>query len=307
MAPQNKNSGSSTAQQARERARQIADRQSRKAGGRPVGLIVGIVALVLIIALIIGLVVWQNNKAKIPEAGPVPASANQYGGITVTKDGIPQNTSDVSERSVADLPPAPDTPDTSKTPPGIVSSSDAEKNGKPVQLVIFQDFECVHCADFEKENGAKIKKAVDAGDVTVEYRNLNFLDKATPDQYSSRAANAAYLVAEQVTPDQYLDYAEEIFSHQGSGGLSNEQIAEIANKHGADLTADQLDENTYRPMVNVTAQESLNNGIAGTPTIFIDGSRYEQGDFGKALDDAVKAKKDTGKSPKDSKATESKK
>ena len=102
MVSKNNNAGSSPAD-ARERARQIADRQARRHSGRPLGLILGIVALVLAIVLIIGLVMWQNSKSKIPEAGPVPASANQYGGITVTKDGIPQNTSDVEAVSYTHL------------------------------------------------------------------------------------------------------------------------------------------------------------------------------------------------------------
>ncbi|RKQ34045.1 DsbA family protein [Kocuria tytonis] len=293
MAPKNKSAGSSpasSAADARERARQIADRQSRRSNGRPLGLILGIVALVLVIALIIGLVVWQNHKAKIPDAGPVPASANQYGGITVTRNGIPQHTSDVKERDLATLPEAPEEPDTSKTPLGVVSQDKAASNGKPVQLVVFQDFECVHCADFEKENAETIKKAVDSGKVEVEYRNLNFLDKATPDQYSSRSANAAYLVAEQVNPDQFMEYSQEIFSHQGSGGLSNKQIAEIAGKHGATVSEDDLDENTYRPMVNVDTREAVSNGVAGTPSIFVDGKRFEKGKFPEVLQKAIDAK-----------------
>ncbi|MDO4919275.1 thioredoxin domain-containing protein [Kocuria sp.] len=290
MAPTKKTAGSS-ATDARERARQIADKQSRRSNGRPLGLILGIVALVLVIALIIGLVIWQNSKGKIPDAGPVPASANQYGGITVTKDGIAQNTSDVKERDLATLPEAPDQADTSKTPLGIVDEKKAASNGKPVQLVIFQDFECVHCADFEKENADTIKKAVDAGDVEVEYRNLNFLDRATADQYSSRAANAAYYVAEQVSSDQYMEYAQEVFSHQGTGGLSNQELAEIAGKHGATVTADDLDENTYRPMVNVDTRESVTNGVAGTPTIYVDGKRYGEGSFSDVLKKAIDAKK----------------
>ncbi|WP_112235464.1 thioredoxin domain-containing protein [Kocuria sp. BT304] len=289
MASKNNTSGSSSVD-ARERARQIADRQSRRSNGKPLGLILGVAALVVAIALIIGLVIWQNSKATIPDAGPVPASANQYGGITVTKDGIAQNTSDVKERDLSTLPPAPDEPDTSKTPLGVVDKDKAVGNGKPVQLVIFQDFECVHCADFEKENADALKKAVDAGKVEIEYRNLNFLDKATPDQYSSRSANAAYLVAEQVTPDQYMEYSQEVFSHQGSGGLSNKQLAEIAGKHGATVSEKDLDENTYRPMVNVATRESVTNGVAGTPSIFVDGKRYEKGAFEDMLKQAIDAK-----------------
>ncbi|MGX5671260.1 DsbA family protein [Kocuria rhizophila] len=290
MVSKNNNAGSSPAD-ARERARQIADRQARRHSGRPLGLILGIVALVLAIVLIIGLVMWQNSKSKIPEAGPVPASANQYGGITVTKDGIPQNTSDVEERDLSTLPPAPEEPDTSKTPPGIVDADKAATNGEPVQLVVFQDYECVHCADFEKENAELLKKYVDAGKLDVEYRNLNFLDKATPDQYSSRAANAAYLVAEQVSADQFLEYSQEVFTHQGTGGLSNQELAEIAGKHGASVTAEDIDENTYRPMVDVATRESVTNGVAGTPTMFVDGKRYEEGAFEDMLKKAVDAKK----------------
>lgn len=290
MVSKNNNAGSSAAD-ARERARQIADRQARRHSGRPVGLILGIVALVLAIVLIIGLVMWQNSKSKIPEAGPVPASANQYGGITVTKDGIAQNTSDVEERDLSTLPPAPEEPDTTKTPPGIVDADKAATNGEPVQLVVFQDYECVHCADFEKENAELLKKYVDAGKLEVEYRNLNFLDKATPDQYSSRAANAAYLVAEQVGADQFLEYSQEVFTHQGTGGLSNAELAEIAGKHGASVTAEDIDENTYRPMVDVATRESVTNGVAGTPTMFVDGKRYEEGAFEDMLKKAVDAKK----------------
>ena len=290
MVSKNNNAGSSPAD-ARERARQIADRQARRHSGRPLGLILGIVALVLAIVLIIGLVMWQNSKSKIPEAGPVPASANQYGGITVTKDGIPQNTSDVEERDLSTLPPAPEEPDTTKTPPGIVDADKAATNGEPVQLVVFQDYECVHCADFEKENAELLKKYVDAGKLDVEYRNLNFLDKATPDQYSSRAANAAYLMSEQVSADQFLEYSQEVFTHQGTGGLSNQELAEIAGKHGASVTAEDIDENTYRPMVDVATRESVTNGVAGTPTMFVDGKRYEEGAFEDMLKKAVDAKK----------------
>ncbi|RLP60227.1 disulfide bond formation protein DsbA, partial [Kocuria rhizophila] len=178
-----------------------------------------------------------------------------------------------------------------KTPPGIVDADKAATNGEPVQLVVFQDYECVHCADFEKENAELLKKYVDAGKLDVEYRNLNFLDKATPDQYSSRAANAAYLVAEQVSADQFLEYSQEVFTHQGTGGLSNQELAEIAGKHGASVTAEDIDENTYRPMVDVATRESVTNGVAGTPTMFVDGKRYEEGAFEDMLKKAVDAKK----------------
>ena len=54
--------------------------------------------------------------------------------------------------------------------------------------------------------------------------------------------------------------------------------------------ASALEENTWRPMVNVVSQESLANGVSGTPTVFIDGERLGNEAFQEALDAAVEAK-----------------
>lgn len=270
---------------ARERARQVADQHARQDKRSRRILQLGILALVLVIVAVIGVVVAQNRAQQIPEAGPVPASANQWGGTVLTADGIRTGESEVEERDLAEVPEAPETPDDSAVPPGVGASGD----GEPVQVVIFQDFECVHCADFEAENADALEEAVTSGDIVLEYRNLNFLDRSTPTQYSSRAAAAAYEVGNQSSAEQYLAFVEEVFSHQGTGGLDDEQLAEIASSHGADI-AGALEENTWRPMVNVVSQESLANGVSGTPTVFIDGERLGNEAFQEALDAAVEAK-----------------
>jgi protein-disulfide isomerase len=270
---------------ARERARQVADQHARQDKRSRRILQLGILALVLVIVAVIGVVVAQNRAQQIPEAGPVPASANQWGGTVLTADGIRTGESEVEERDLAEVPEAPETPDDSAVPPGVEASGD----GEPVQVVIFQDFECVHCADFEAENADALEEAVTSGDIVLEYRNLNFLDRSTPTQYSSRAAAAAYEVGNQSSAEQYLAFVEEVFSHQGTGGLDDEQLVEIASAHGADIAA-ALEEDTWRPMVNVVSQESLANGVSGTPTVFIDGERLGNEAFQEALDAALEAK-----------------
>lgn len=270
---------------ARERARQVADQHARQDKRRRRLLQFGILALVLVILAVIGVVVAQNRAQQIPEAGPVPASANQWGGTVLTADGIRTGESEVEQRDLAEVPEAPETPDETAVPPGVEASGE----GEPVQVVIFQDFECVHCADFEAENGAALEESVTSGDITLEYRNLNFLDRATPTMYSSRAAAAAYEVGNQVSTEEYLAFVEEVFSHQGTGGLDDEQLVQIAATHGADI-ATAMEENTWRPMVNVVSQESLAHGVSGTPTVFIDGERLGNESFQDALDEAVEAK-----------------
>ena len=54
-----------------------------------------------------------------------------------------------------------------------------------------------------------------------------------------------------------------------------------------------MDSMDYRPMVNVTVAESKENGIQGTPTVYVDSTETQTTDFSSALDEAIKAKKES--------------
>ena len=91
---------------AREKARQIAAQQAKKSPSQASRrwLQFGVLAVVLIIVGIIGFVVVNGNKnTKVAESGPVPSSANEYGGIVLTKDGIVQNSSTQETRDFKQL------------------------------------------------------------------------------------------------------------------------------------------------------------------------------------------------------------
>ena len=63
-----------------------------------------VLAVVLVIVGIIGFVVVSGSKNnKIAESGLVPASANEYGGIVLTKDGIVKNSSTQETRDFKQL------------------------------------------------------------------------------------------------------------------------------------------------------------------------------------------------------------
>ncbi|MCP3426295.1 DsbA family protein [Rothia sp. AR01] len=292
------NSSSPRSSEARERARQIAAKQSKRstASSRR-WLQISVVAVLVVIIGIVAIVYTQTREEEIPEAGPVPASSNQYGGIVLTQDGIEQNTSGEQERDVNDITtstasatPAEGASGSDITiPPGLPTPEEAAQNGEPVHVTMFQDYNCVHCAGFEEQYGEQLKEQVMNGDIELEIRNLNFLDGHTTTQYSSRAAAAAYSVAEQVDSEAFLDWQLEMYSHEGEGGLSDSEIEEIASRHGADISAD-LDSNKYRPMVNVTVAEAQENGITGTPTVFVDSQSLQQEDFMSFLDEVKEAK-----------------
>ena len=203
---------------AREKARQIAAQQAKKSPSKASRrwLQLGVLAVVLVIVGIIGFVVVNGNKNnKIAESGPVPASANEYGGIVLAKDGIVKNSSTQETRDFKQLATSTSsvTPMVNGTaaavntlPPGVQTAEEAAKNGQPVRVTIFQDYNCVHCAEFETKYGEEIQKLVEDGTITLEIRNLTFLDRSSPTAYSARNAAAAYSVANQVSTSNFLNY-----------------------------------------------------------------------------------------------------
>ena len=287
---------------AREKARQIAAQQAKKSPSKASRrwLQLGVLAVVLVIVGIIGFVVVNGNKNnKIAESGPVPASANEYGGIVLTKDGIVKNSSTQETRDFKQLATSTSsvTPMVNGTaaavntlPPGVQTAEEAAKNGQPVRVTIFQDYNCVHCAEFETKYGEEIQKLVEDGTITLEIRNLTFLDRSSPTAYSARNVAAAYSVANQVSTSNFLNYQREIFSHQGTGDMNNQQIADIASKYGASIGSD-MNEDKWRPLVDVVNAESASNGIQGTPTVFVDGDQYTSNDFSAFLKSKIEAKK----------------
>ena len=94
--------------------------------------------------------------------------------------------------------------------------------------------------------------------------------------------------------DGALAFQEEMFTHQGTGGLDDDEIVEIASKHGADIEQ-AMDDQDWRPMVDYTSATAQADGVNGTPTAMVDGVVWEQGS---SLSEAVKAAAE-GKDPND--------
>lgn len=276
----------------RAQARQVADKHAKADQRQKRMLQIGIAVLVVAVLVIAGLVFWQSRSQRVPDAGPVPASSNDWGGIEMTADGVTKDTATLDEVSAADAPAPPEEPPAEPDAEGVVEPGTASESGDPVQIVVWQDFDCVHCATFEETHGEDIAEVVEAGDATVEYRTVNFLDSAT--SYSSRSSAAYYEVADQVGPEDAMAFQQEMFTHQGTGGLDDAQIVEIASKHGADIE-EAMDEQAWRPMVNYTAAQAQGDGVSGTPTVMVDGVPWEQGS---SIQDAISAAAE-GQDPND--------
>lgn len=163
----------------------------------------------------------------------------------------------------------------------------------PTTVTIFTDFNCPWCGEFDRSNGDVLNAAVSAGKVKLQIHQLAFLDGST--KYSTRAASAFATVAD-ADPSAALAFYQLLYANQpeeSSSGLTDQQLADYAVQAGVTKeVAATLSTHQYESWVAQTTDFWHPSRISGTPTIFINGERFEDdpyhaGPFGTALDAAI--------------------
>jgi protein-disulfide isomerase len=164
----------------------------------------------------------------------------------------------------------------------------------PHTVTVYEDFQCPICHDFEGTAGDRLRKAVDAGRIRLDYRMVAFLDDASTTDYSTRALNAAAVVLDTSGQDVFLEFHDLLFDHQppeGSAGLSDAQLVRYAVRAGADESAVRpgIEDPTFRQWaVNATSQMSR-DGVNGTPTVLVDGEMQAEPTLQSSIDAALRA------------------
>jgi protein-disulfide isomerase len=223
----------------------------------------------------VGLVVTTTlrQNAPIADQGPTPANGNVHGGITL-----------LANTEVAKLEPgtvdAASVGGPPETAPAevVVPGAEAEA-GKPVKVVLYVDFICPVCKNFEAQYNEQLTALRNEGKITVEYRALGFLDNRSSTNYSSRAANAAACVVNE-SPEKYAEFVDALFANQpaeGGAGLSDDKLKSMASDMGVNIDS-CVNDKTYRPYVKFTTKEATAIGITGTPSVFVDGKQWGKGD-----------------------------
>ncbi|MBE7699232.1 thioredoxin domain-containing protein [Oerskovia sp. Sa1BUA8] len=220
-------------------------------------------ALVGGLAVLIGAFLWvfipamQQKEARTTEpltGVTAPATANDTGGIPVGADGVAGTT-----------------------------------NEDAVEVGVYFDYLCPVCGQFEDVNAASIDEMREAGDITLVQHPVSILDRlASGSQFSTRSAATAAYVAEHA-PEQFNAFNEAMFANQpeeNTAGLTDAQLAEIARTAGvpADV-AEAIAAGTpvkefgdwVEGATNLATQNPDLQGTRGfgTPTITIDGERWE--------------------------------
>lgn len=149
----------------------------------------------------------------------------------------------------------------------------------PVTVALYFDYLCPACGAFESANGAELTRLLEAGTIQVELRPMAFLDRLSDGTvYSTRAANALATVAD-AAPGRVWSFHGALYAEQpaeGGPGLTDETISGLATGAGVPAAvAARFAEGRYEPWVAATTARAFDAGVEGTPTILVDGHRFE--------------------------------
>lgn len=175
-----------------------------------------------------------------------------------------------------------DTTGQASTPPSGVVDKYAVPRGQdsaPVTVTVYEDFMCPYCGQFESASGSMLGKYVDDGDVQVRYHVLSFLDQASNGtDYSTRSMNALGVVLDTAGPDVAKRFHDLLYENQpeeGTDGLSDQQLVDLAVKAGADRgqVEGPITSLKYQQWVTNATDAASKAGVTGTPTIAVDGEK----------------------------------
>jgi protein-disulfide isomerase len=159
-------------------------------------------------------------------------------------------------------------------------------NDAPVTVTIYEDLMCPYCGQFEQVSSDRMKELAESGDVEVRYHVVSFLDSASEDRYSTRAANALGVVLDTAGAEVAVEFHDALFANQpaeGGPGLSDEEMIDLAVEAGADEAAitGPIEDLKFEPWVKDATDAWSKAGFTGTPTVTVNGEKV---DFASAED-----------------------
>jgi protein-disulfide isomerase len=143
----------------------------------------------------------------------------------------------------------------------------------PVVVDAYIDFQCPFCRAFELTSGDAVRTMAAEGLITLVVHPMDFLDEASTNHYSSRAASASGCASDA---DRFGEYAQVLFESQppeGGPGLTDEQLVELGVAVGLNepTFVRCVPSHVYVPWANYVTQRALARGVSATPTTLVEG------------------------------------
>ena len=144
----------------------------------------------------------------------------------------------------------------------------------PVTLVEYGDFQCPHCARAHRVLTQVLKRL--GGRVRFVFRHFP-LAESHPD--AVHAAEASESVAAQAGEEAFWRMHDLMYDHQrdSDDSLDDAHLVRYAEQAGADPATVALDlsADAYEEKVKSSFMSGVRSGVNGTPTFFINGTRFE--------------------------------
>ncbi len=146
-----------------------------------------------------------------------------------------------------------------------------------VKVVVYEDFLCPYCRQFESATRTSLHQAADAGTVQVEYRPFHLLQ----DDYSTQALAAWSAVLQKGTPKQALRLHDLLYAkqpyEQSSSKPGPSDFVTWAKQSGVTDTAvlaavEKASDPTFVDAADAAATKA---GVTGTPTVFVNGTELK--------------------------------
>ena len=161
----------------------------------------------------------------------------------------------------------------------VTSSKLVTQDGKPKAVVTFyEDFLCPACGNFERGFGPTVSNLIDTGAIAADYYMVGLLSRPQNDDYSSRAGNAAYCVADE-SVDAFRRFHTALYtkeiqpSETGTTFPNNAKLIELAREAGVvGKVPECVNAGKYIKMVDGLPTSA---GIHATPTVRINGQDYQ--------------------------------
>ena len=219
---------------------------------RIVGVFAGLIAVALVGILVYALISGSNTRPTTVAAAP---------------GGTPSPTTQLAAQV---------------TPEGTNAAKDAlvvaqGREGTPT-VTLYLDYQCPNCRTFEQQFGAMLADGAKAGDWTLQYRTMTFMDYNLQNTASTRAAIAASCAADT---GHYEAYHEQVYAHQalkevrGGEGYTDEQLR-VALPAAVGITGDALtsfqacyDGRATQDFVAKVDAAAHAAGVKGTPTLTV--------------------------------------
>ena len=218
---------------------------------RIVGVIAGVVAIAII--AMVGVLVLQQVREKDAQAAVDKAAQTTIPSLNSGKDGI------------------------------VVNPAKADPATVPT-LVVYQDFQCPVCKQYEEIYGAALTSLVDSGKLILDYRTMTFMDTNLQNTASVRSTVGAACAD---VAGLYTDYHEAVFANQaaeervGDVGYTDELLRDDIpgdlGMTGDTLTSFQAcyDKKSTHDVISSINEAAGRAGVNSTPTYRVNGADFE--------------------------------